>query len=131
MKNAMIENRITLRELHQKTGIEITRLSDLRSHKATPTGIEVDKIAMVLGNQIKFAGMDEADENMRQLEAMMSGMEKAYEEIKRRGYGKGNGVAKDTMPCPVCDGTLHFRVAACNGHVHAQCDTDGCLTWME
>ena len=131
MKNAMREKQITLRELSVKTEIDLLRLSDLRTQKAAPTGEEADKIAMVLGNKIQFAGMKEADETMKELEAMMAGMEKAYEEIERRGYGKGNGVAKDTMTCPVCGGTLYFRVANCNGHVHAKCKTDGCLAWME
>jgi len=131
MKNAMMEKKITTRELSQKTGIDPGRISDLKSHRAEPTGPEVYKLVRILGNKIRFAGSDEADENMKKLEAMMAGMEKAYEEICRRGYGKGNGVARDTMPCPVCGDTLYFRVANCNGHVHAKCKTDGCLAWMQ
>lgn len=33
--------------------------------------------------------------------------------------------------CPVCKGKLHLSHAAYNGHVHGQCETEGCLSWME
>jgi len=42
------------------------------------------------------------------------------------------GVA-GVVDCPVC-GTvngLRFRRAACNGHIHATCSTEGCVAWME
>ena len=131
MKKSRFEKRITIGSLSFLTGIKVARLSDLENRRSEPTGDEVDKIAIVLGNKIKFAGMEEADEGMKQLEAMMDGMDKAYHEIRRRGYGKGNGVSRDAMECPVCGSTLFFRVANCNGHVHARCKTDGCLSWME
>lgn len=36
------------------------------------------------------------------------------------------------MPCPVCkSGTLRYSRAACNGHIHARCSTEGCVSWME
>lgn len=34
------------------------------------------------------------------------------------------------VECPKCLDTLHGSVAS-NGHVHAQCATEGCLHWME
>lgn len=33
--------------------------------------------------------------------------------------------------CPVCQGTLHLSHSSYNGHVHGQCETDGCVAWME
>jgi len=33
--------------------------------------------------------------------------------------------------CPVCGGKLHMSHAACNGHVWGQCETEGCVSWME
>ena len=43
-------------------------------------------------------------------------------------YFCGNGA----MACPVCNaGTLRYSRASCNGHVHAQCSTEGCVAWME
>lgn len=36
-----------------------------------------------------------------------------------------------TRDCPVCGGALTLRHSAYNGHVHGQCSTAGCLSWME
>lgn len=38
---------------------------------------------------------------------------------------------KGSEPCPECGGTLHLSHAAYNGHVWGQCETEGCLSWME
>lgn len=37
------------------------------------------------------------------------------------------------IDCPACGGheTLGFTRAAYNGHIHAACKTDGCVSWME
>ena len=35
------------------------------------------------------------------------------------------------IPCPICEsGTLRFGIAG-NGHCHAACSTNGCVSWME
>jgi len=41
--------------------------------------------------------------------------------------------ASGTIDCPVCSGqkTLHFSRAGYNGHIHASCSTDGCVSWIE
>lgn len=36
-----------------------------------------------------------------------------------------------TETCPECQGVLHMSHAAYNGHVWGQCETEGCLSWME
>ncbi len=49
-------------------------------------------------------------------------------------YRKGVSCSvSGAIDCPVCGGvkTLHFRRAACNGHIAAQCTADGCVSWME
>lgn len=49
-------------------------------------------------------------------------------EIKRQHKGHSwSGV----IECPCCGGKLHVSHAAYNGHVHGQCETDECLSWME
>lgn len=46
-------------------------------------------------------------------------------------FGRGHGGA-DSIPCPACQtGRLYYRVASVNGHMHAKCDTEGCVSWME
>lgn len=47
-----------------------------------------------------------------------------------RKANKGKS-ATDVRECPVCGGRLHLRIAACNGHVHAKCETLDCVAWME
>jgi hypothetical protein len=49
-------------------------------------------------------------------------------QIKQEHQGKSwQGV----VVCPECNGKLHMRHAACNGHVWGRCETEGCLAWME
>ena len=55
----------------------------------------------------------------------------AREDAKAKRFGKGQGGA-DSVECPVCGtGRIYYRVAAYNGHMHAKCETDGCVSWME
>ena len=35
------------------------------------------------------------------------------------------------MDCPKCGQGLRWSKAKTNGHIHAKCDTEGCLAWME
>lgn len=63
-------------------------------------------------------------------------MAKAREAIVAHCGGpwkKGNPSKRGVIDCPACGraGTLHFSRAGYNGHVHAQCVTDGCVAWME
>jgi hypothetical protein len=37
----------------------------------------------------------------------------------------------EVVECPACRGRLHLSIAACNGHVHGRCESDGCVAWME
>jgi hypothetical protein len=51
--------------------------------------------------------------------------------IKERGQWEQS--VNGAIPCPVCvTGTLGYRYAgAYNGHIHARCSTEGCVSWME
>jgi hypothetical protein len=49
-----------------------------------------------------------------------------------RTWTKSNRVAKaEIIICPACGGRLHLSQAAYNGHVHGQCETKDCVSWME
>lgn len=37
----------------------------------------------------------------------------------------------EVIECPICKGKLHLSQSAYNGHVHGQCETEGCVSWME
>ncbi len=47
----------------------------------------------------------------------------------KKGIGPGQGI----IDCPACGGTecLSFSRSSYNGHIHARCATDGCVSWME
>lgn len=64
------------------------------------------------------------------LEAFGRGMVAVNEEIKRRGFGAGNG-GHGGMPCPMpgCRGRVAF-IAYINGMVMAACNQRGCLNKM-
>lgn len=47
---------------------------------------------------------------------------------RKKHAGKSFG---ETIECPVCKGRLNLSIAACNGHVHAHCETKDCVSWME
>ena len=36
-----------------------------------------------------------------------------------------------TIECPTCKGRLNWVRDSYNGHLHGQCETDGCLRWMQ
>ena len=54
----------------------------------------------------------------------------AHADAKAKGLKRGHG-GQSSMPCPVCGGTLVYAVAGYNGHMHAKCETEGCVSWME
>lgn len=65
------------------------------------------------------------------MERAMLGITAAHEDAEKKGIIRGVGGASE-LPCPTeCGGTLRYRVASINGHMHAACTTDGCLRWME
>ena len=65
------------------------------------------------------------------MERHMRAFRAAHDDAKAKKFGKGQGGA-DSLPCPVCTtGRLYYRVAGYNGHMHAKCETEGCVSWME
>lgn len=64
------------------------------------------------------------DERMKKQIAVMTGIASWRE--KHRGKS-----AAEIVECPACKGKLHLSIAACNGHVHGQCETTDCVAWME
>lgn len=41
------------------------------------------------------------------------------------------GKPAGSIECPKCKGKLSYTVSSFNGHVWANCETAGCLQWME
>jgi hypothetical protein len=48
-------------------------------------------------------------------------------------WKKGQPGARGVIDCPACGepDALRFSCAAYNGHIHAQCEAHGCVSWME
>jgi hypothetical protein len=47
-------------------------------------------------------------------------------------WKKGMRSASGEIDCPVCEkGKLRYSRAGYNGHIHASCTTEGCVSWME
>jgi hypothetical protein len=45
-------------------------------------------------------------------------------------YKKGEG-KRGVIDCPTCKAKLHYSRAGYNGHIHAQCETKGCVSFMQ
>ena len=51
---------------------------------------------------------------------------------KWRTWTELNRVGKqEVVECPICKGRLHLSQSSYNGHVHGQCETEDCVSWME
>lgn len=48
-----------------------------------------------------------------------------------RAYPKPATDRREVVECPCCKGRLHLSQSSHNGHVHGQCETEGCVSWME
>jgi len=74
--------------------------------------------------------MQKAVEREEELEAHKRMMEPIFlfviEWRKKEPIGK-----YEIVECPACKGKLHLSQASCNGHVHGECETEGCARWME
>ncbi len=66
----------------------------------------------------------ECDADDAETEARIKIVVAAYRSIPSTG---SSGIVE----CVKCKGKLHWSRAACNGHIHAKCETDDCLSWME
>jgi hypothetical protein len=92
------------------------------------TGAKCDKCQMPTAEEV---AADEA-----QAKRMIEDMGRARKAIVahlggpwKRGMAGGSGC----IDCPVCKKpqALRFSRAGRNGHVHADCATEGCVSWME
>lgn len=48
-------------------------------------------------------------------------------------WSRGCPGKSGVIDCPVCNcaDSLRYSRAGVNGHIHARCSTEGCLSWME
>lgn len=73
----------------------------------------------------------EARGRVAEVERTEKALGAAKDHAKAQGFGRGKG-GRGELACPCCDGgTLRYSVASYNGHMHAKCTTQGCVSWME
>lgn len=106
-------------------------------------GLSFEKRPCFLRNGVKCGGCDKQEfPTPEQLAAEDAAMAKRFEGtmlarvaiVKHCGpWKKGTPGASGVIDCPVCNGvgTLRFLRAGYNGHIHASCETAGCVSWME
>lgn len=52
--------------------------------------------------------------------------------VEKHGQGIPSKTIVDSIDCPVCNaGTIKYSISSINGHIHAACNTNGCVRWME
>lgn len=89
--------------------------------------IAVERITVVRPAILKHAGWKQSDVSDDEIPA---GARRAMDGVT--SIAKEAKDARGRFPCPVCKtGTLAYSIAAFNGHVHAHCSTDKCVSWME
>lgn len=66
-----------------------------------------------------------AEEHVREGDRMVANY------VKARGAITASKKKSGSVDCPICTtGALNFGIAP-NGHIHAKCNTEGCVAWME
>lgn len=65
---------------------------------------------------------------MANLDQILDAVDELVKDIKGE-HGKAN--ATGTKECPICGGTVYYRVVAYNGHTAGSCSTKNCINWME
>lgn len=71
-----------------------------------------------------------------EMNARLDNIGKAREAIVKACGGpwkKGAKGCSGAINCPVCSkpDALAFSRSGYNGHIHARCSTEGCVSWME
>jgi hypothetical protein len=65
-------------------------------------------------------------------EALEAKEERAINEVfKALALIREVGTRSGWVVCPRCNSALHFARSLRNGHLHAACETDGCIRFME
>lgn len=83
----------------------------------------------------QYPTKEQLEESERIISDLIKNITTTRMAIKRdiEDRGMKNRDTRGSIPCPVCKtGTVSYSCAGSyNGHVHAQCDTDDCVSWIE
>ena len=74
---------------------------------------------------------EEIEAEEREIEALIERQKKTFPLcVKIRAEHEGEDWS-GIVECPICQGKLHVRHHKLNGHIWGQCETEGCVSWME
>ena len=81
----------------------------------------------------EYPTKEEAEQSARDFEAYVDQFVKNLSVVRPaiEQQHKETGEWSGSIECPECTKPLHWSKAKCNGHIHAACETEGCLSWME
>lgn len=72
--------------------------------------------------------LEASEAEIQRVIKMLTKVNPLVAKFKKENRGRST---RAIFECPVCGGTLHMSIASTNGHVHGQCETKGCVSWME
>lgn len=77
--------------------------------------------------------MEEDDRLFDQMLSMTVKAREAIVEFCGGPWKRGDGGVAGVIDCPCCGAkdSLSFSRAGYNGHIHASCETEDCVSWME
>lgn len=121
---AMFDNETCL------AGIEYAIFDDT-PHEKTPCWHKCGGCAAAVYPTPEEIAAEEAEINARC--EMLGKARQAIVEHLGGPWKRGVPGASGVIDCPACGGkgTLHFSRSGYNGHIHAKCVTEGCVSWME
>jgi hypothetical protein len=75
----------------------------------------------------------EEERQLAKLFARTTTARKAIVDALGGPWQRGMKTQSGEIDCPICGKTktLRYSRSGYNGHIHARCDTDGCVAWME
>lgn len=95
---------------------------------------EQDGVAPCGCELAEFPTAEEREERNRLMAERFVNIGKARDAIVEHLGGpwkRGIEGSRGQIICPVCEGMLSFTRSGYNGHIHASCNTTGCVSWME
>ncbi len=79
----------------------------------------------------EFPTDEECARSEREMDAFMMRLALVTPKINRlKNENKGRHFSGQ-IECPACKGVMHVRIAGCNGHAKVNCETEGCVSFIE
>ena len=128
IREIRISQNLSTREAARLAGMEPIAWNQIERGNCLPSDKDRAAIIGVLGS-VRFFSEDDVNAKREANKVTSSHMAEARSRINLTSGGAKP--SSGTCKCPACGpGHLRFSIAS-NGHVTAQCSTEGCLCWME